>query len=496
MYLAIDLGTGSVKVGIVGATGQILAHASAPYRVHSPQPGWGEIQPAQWLRATTRAILSLPANLRDTVRAISFSGQMHGVVLTGAKGQALCPAILWLDTRTQAILHQYPPGTLTETGNPPATGMMAISLAWLAQNLPTPLWQNSAYALSPKDWLRLQLTGHLATDASDASGTLLADQAGLWSKTQCNTLDALAKKLKAQPDFLPPVLPSFAAVGPLLKKWAQRWALPENTTVVLGAADTACAALGAGLTQAGQVQLSTGTGMQLIQITDAAPLPHPGLNAFRCADTNLQPMWYRMAAMLNGGSCLEWTRRLLGLSWARAYEKAFAPGMDAQIEQAAYATPWLHGERSPWMNPHLHASFLNLRATDHPGTLMRAMFEAVAFSVRQGWDALFQDQTPPRQIRFAGGGALYAPWAQLLADVLQTELLCVEASHAALLGASQLAATGIKKDTMALYRTADKSQNKKIFSPTNHKNILERYQRFKDICTQITLPAEHVKKQR
>lgn len=103
-FLGIDLGTGSLKVAIVDEALIERAAASVPYTLETPQPGWAEIDVERWWDALVRACERLPANERAAVRAIGFSGQMHGVVLTDAAGQALRPAMLWPDTRARALL--------------------------------------------------------------------------------------------------------------------------------------------------------------------------------------------------------------------------------------------------------------------------------------------------------------------------------------------------------------------------------------------------------
>ncbi|MBF3653138.1 carbohydrate kinase [Burkholderia pseudomallei] len=102
-FLGIDLGTGSLKLAIVDGDGRVRASSGAAYAVATPQPGWAEIDVAAWWRALVDAATRLPEQERARVRAIGFSGQMHGVVLTGASGSALRPALLWPDARATAL---------------------------------------------------------------------------------------------------------------------------------------------------------------------------------------------------------------------------------------------------------------------------------------------------------------------------------------------------------------------------------------------------------
>ena len=132
MLLGLDLGTGSLKAILLDENAQIVAQATRAYSVYSPQPGWAESNPNDWWTAACAATLELGHG--DEITAIGFSGQMHGVVLSDAKGQALRNAILWADTRSSLELEQYKnlePTSLRRLANPLVTGMAGASLLWL-----------------------------------------------------------------------------------------------------------------------------------------------------------------------------------------------------------------------------------------------------------------------------------------------------------------------------------------------------------------------------
>jgi len=79
--MGVDLGTSSVKVIIMDEDGKILAQASEKYLILTPSPGWAEQDPDRWWLAAKSAIRRAlqSSNLdRAEVKAIGFSGQMHG----------------------------------------------------------------------------------------------------------------------------------------------------------------------------------------------------------------------------------------------------------------------------------------------------------------------------------------------------------------------------------------------------------------------------------
>jgi sugar (pentulose or hexulose) kinase len=429
MYLGLDLGTSSVKVAIFDEAGIGVAESSAACVVDTTAPGRAEALPADWWRALASAMAQLPAHLRSAVRAVGLSGQMHGVVMVNAQAQVLRPAILWMDQRTGDELSRYPRRTLELTGNPPTPGMAGPILAWLsvheAQTLAAARW-----ALQPKDWLGLTLTGEAATDPSDCSATLLSDRGGCWHAS-------LIDELQLPSRLFAPCHPSFALRGALLPQPAAALGLRPGVPVAVGAGDTAAAAFGSGLYDSGDAQLTTGSGAQLIVMQARPPHPTAGLNAYCAVAFDAFPGWYAMAAMQNCGVALEWARGVLGLSWPEAYARAFREGK--QADQLCFV-PYLNGERSPWMDPKLRAGWHGLGAADDAGSLMRAAFFGVAFAIRAGLDALRASGLPVEGLRLAGGGSVHPAWQQTLIDVLDLPLSTSMCANASVRGAALLAA--------------------------------------------------------
>ncbi|EDZ98995.1 carbohydrate kinase FGGY, partial [Burkholderia sp. H160] len=153
-FLGIDLGTGSLKAAIVDEHGREQAVSSVAYALVTPHAGWAEIDVETWRNALVDAMTRLPRELRDGVRAIGFSGQMHGVVLLDANGAAVRRAMLWPDSRALAMLDAWP----EPQPNPVAPGMAGPLLRWLVLHEPEAA-RRTRWALQPKDWLRVALGG-------------------------------------------------------------------------------------------------------------------------------------------------------------------------------------------------------------------------------------------------------------------------------------------------------------------------------------------------
>jgi sugar (pentulose or hexulose) kinase len=427
-FLGIDIGTGSAKAVLLNETGTAIAEASSAYRPVNPQPGWSEIDVEVWWKALVDCARQLPEDARRDVGGIGFSGQMHGVVLCDADARAVRPAILWLDGRAGAALARYPADSLQRVGNTLSPGMAGPLLVWLLEHEPEVL-RAARWALQPKDWLRLRLTGLAHAEPSDSSGTLLAQRDGAWDFDLIEML-GLPRTLFA------PTIGSADAAGRLSARAADALGLPPGIPVAAGGGDTAVAAVGSGLLSDGAAQLTTGSGAQIVVVQNALPTPSASLNCFRTVSVADLPRWYIMAAMQNAGVALEWARSTLGLTWDAAYAQAFDPV--AAEDQDVFFLPHLSGERTPWMNANLRGAWVGMSPASSPGCLMHAAFMGVAFAIRAGLDALRMHGIGIDSLRLAGGGSVHKAWQQLLMDVLQLPLDAVACPNASARGAAML----------------------------------------------------------
>jgi xylulokinase len=432
-HLGIDLGTSSVKVVVVGEHGEQLAQADAAYAVHHPVPGWSESVPLDWWNATATAVHEVVAKVPNVRPAsIGLSGQMHGVVPTRRDGNPARNGILWADSRAQAQLDVYrnlPVRTRRRLANPISAGMAGPILGWLVRH-ERDVMDATRWALQPKDWLRLQLTGEVHTEPSDASATLMYDVlSDTWAVDVVEALDV-------DPGILPVPLPSAgSAAGRLTLEAAEHLGLPAGTPVAAGAADTAAAALGSGLVAPGTAQLTIGTGVQIVTPADRPPTgtADPVTHYYRAAT---DAGHYEMAAVLNGGLALRWVCDVLGASWAELYTAAAQPPR----ADGPLFLPHLGGERTPYMDASMRGAWTGLAPQHTRRDLLRAALEGVALATGEALAALFPEGPVVDHLRLAGGGTGDPAWRQLLADVLDVELRAVAVPGASGRGAALLGA--------------------------------------------------------
>jgi xylulokinase len=433
LFLGIDLGTSSLKALVLDVDGTIVGTGQAAYELSNPAPGWVEADPEDWWIAARQAVQEATGPQAAEIAAIGLSGQMHGVVLSDDAGNALRPAILWADTRSTREVARYSElnsRLRRELGNPPAAGMAGPTLLWL-QTHERELYRRAHWALQAKDWLRLRLIHEAATEPSDASGTLLYDlSTDYWAK---DIIDELDLRL----DFLPPIRESVEICGVLTRGAAEHLGVRPNLPVVGGAADTAAAALAGGLFDPGPIQLTIGTGAQLVAPRDRLAIDTTArTHLYRAAAPE---HWYGMAAMQNAGLALEWVRRLLGVEWDELYAEALSvgPGADGLV-----FLPYLSGERTPYFDASARGGWVGLRMEHTRAHLLRAALEGVAFSIKQGLEALLATGAPLSQLRLAGGGSFDSGWRQLLADVLEQPLYAIPTTAVSAMGAALLAGVG------------------------------------------------------
>jgi xylulokinase len=427
--LGLDLGTSSAKAVVVGTDGQVLAQASAGYAVTSAAAGYAESEPADWWSAVTACAREAVEAAGARPVAIGLSGQMHGLVMATADGEALRPALLWADSRATGALHAYRllgSGALARLANPLAPGMTGPLLMWIAEHEPR-TYTEARWALQPKDWLRARLTGEVHAEPSDASASLLYDVMGdRWDREVVSALGLDAA-------LLAPLLASAGApAGHLAPGAGTELGLPAGIPVAAGAADTAAAALGTGVGP-GDIQLTVGTGAQVIRPL-VAPVSRAdaGVNLYRSATPS---GWYQMGATLSAGLSLNWVREIMNASWAELYASAGHPGR----ANDPIFVPHLSGERTPYSDPGLRGSWTALSLADDRTSVLRSALEGAAFAIGDALDALIAGQHPPC-LRLAGGGTLAAGWRQLLADVLGVPLHAVDVPAASGRGAALLGA--------------------------------------------------------
>jgi len=441
VLLGIDVATTGAKALLIDETGAVVASATADYSLSTPRPLWSEQSPADWwvgVVTCVRRALSQGDVDPAAVRAVGLTGQMHGLVLLDEAGRVLRPAILWNDQRTSRqcdeIRQRLGKRRLLElTGNDALTGFTAPKILWVREHEPE-IYAQARHILLPKDYVRFRLTDAYATDRAGAAGTLLLDvRTRDWSAEVLQALEIPAA-------WLPPTHEGPEITGHISAEAAQATGLKAGTPVVGGGGDQAAQAVGVGAVRPGVVALTLGTSGVVFAPTDEPVVePQGRLHAFCHA---VPDRWHLMGVMLSAGGSLRWYRDTLAPGVA--FDDLLAPATDVPPgSEGLLFLPYLTGERTPHPDPLARGAFVGLTVRHTQAHLTRAVLEGVAFGLRDGVELLRAAGAGPlAQVRISGGGARSPQWRQIIADVLQTELVTVKTVEGAAYGAALLAGVG------------------------------------------------------
>jgi xylulokinase len=441
LFLGLDVSTTGAKALLIDEVGTVVNTATTALSLSAPKPLWSEQHPKDWWEGITKSIrqaLGAVGGRGAQVRGVGMTGQMHGLVLLDAGGCVLRPAILWNDQRTGAqcdeIRARLGKARLIQlTGNDALTGFTAPKILWVREHEPD-VYARAAHILLPKDYVRYQLTGEFATDKAGAAGTLLVDvKSRDWSAEVLEALDIPA-------GWLPRTHEGPEVTGYISADAAEATGLQAGTPVVGGAGDQAAQAVGVGAVEAGIVAMTLGTsGVVFASTEEPFVEPEGRLHAFCHA---VPGRWHLMGVMLSAAGSLRWYRDTLAPDVG--FDELLAPATDvAPGSEGLMFLPYLTGERTPYPDPLARGAYVGLTVRHGQAHMTRAVLEGVAFGLRDSFELMkAAGLAEIRQVRVSGGGARSILWQQILADVLNVELVTVNTTEGAAYGAALLAGVG------------------------------------------------------
>ncbi|MGV6988258.1 xylulokinase [Testudinibacter sp. P80/BLE/0925] len=440
MYAGVDCGTQSTKVILIDTEmGEILGLGSAPHQLISESNGKREQQPEWWISAFQQAFSNAIKNAGITpekIHAISISGQQHGLVVLDKVGNPLCPAKLWCDTETndenEALLTALGGAEtcLEKLGLVLATGYTASKLLWLKRHQPE-VWSKIDTVLLPHDYLNYWLSGNKVMEFGDASGTGLFNiYQRDWDQRIIRLIDDSGVLEKA----LPRLIRHNQAVGTVLPEIATILGLNPNTLIAAGSGDNMMGAIGTGNIEAGIVTLSLGTSGTLYAYSEQPIKPVSAAIANFCSANN---GWLPLICTMNVTSATSLVQDLFQLNLGDFNKQLKSSPLGAD---GVMVLPFFNGERVPSL-PIAKASIHGLDNKNFTSeNVCRATVEGITFGLRYGLTLFKQSGIEISQIRLIGGGAKSEIWRQIVADIMNCEVICLRNSEAAALGAAIQAA--------------------------------------------------------
>ncbi|MCL1935274.1 MAG: xylulokinase [Defluviitaleaceae bacterium] len=488
MYvLGIDLGTSSLKGLLLNKKGDVVATESSEYELHIPKSGYSEQNPQNWVLAMKivfeKLVKTVP-NIKTGLEGISFSGQMHSLIVLDEKKNVLRNAILWNDVRTtkqcQTILKELP-NIVDITKNTALEGFTLPKILWIQENEPE-IWEKIKYIVLPKDYLGYYLTGNINMDYSDAAGTLMLDVLNKkWS-------NEITDKFNIDKNILPNLVNSTDFIGNLLPNLQSDFGFEKEIKIFAGGADNACAAIGSGIVDKEKSMASIGTSGVFLTYEEK----HNGYDGkLHYFNHGLKDSYYSMGVTLSAGHSLSWFKQ--NFSNDEDYNELL-DGIE-DLETNLFFTPYIVGERTPHTNSKIRGSFIGIDTNHTKKHFAKAVLEGITFSLKDCATIMESVGHKFESIVSVGGGAKNKIWLQMQADIFDSSVITLKTEQGPGFGAAMIAAVGVKwfKDLKECAKNFVHYQDK--FIPNKQK--VEKYKKAyeiyktiydstKDICAEIS----------
>ena len=489
ILLGIDYGTGGCKVTAIDETGAFVGEASTEYATYHEHPGWSEQEPQDWWTSLRESLKKLAAKGVDlkSVAACALDGSTHNAVLLDADYRPVRRTIMWTDQRATAecaaLKAEHGEQVFSTCYQMPAPTWTLPQMMWLKAHEPEVL-AKVEHVLFVKDYIRYLLTGQAATDYIEAQGTLFFDMRKMaWA-------DDLVALAGLKPSAMPALIRPTDVVGGVTEAAAAEVGLPAGTPVVCGSSDSAVEDYGAGAVEPGDLILKLATAGNVNSMT-AEPHPHPKTLTY----SHIVPgMWYSVSATNAAALCMRWLRDAF-------YKDAAADGrnlyavMDDEAQTSTIGAngvifhPYLQGERCPYWDADLRASFTGVSIASTRGDFCRALMEGVAFSLRDCYGTLEEMKLPVKRIFLIGGGARSKLWSEIVANVFNCEV-AVPMPGDASFGACLLAGTGIGlfrdvKDAVAKCLHVDRTIRPDPAAAAQYDRLFKIYRKIHDALAPV-----------
>lgn len=489
LLLGIDYGTGGCKVTVLDEKGNFAGEASVEYKTYHEAPGWSEQEPEDWWYALAAALKKLSQKGVDlsSIVACSLDGSTHNAVLLDEAYQPIRRTIMWTDQRSTVecdwLRKEMGDYIFEHCYQMPAPTWTLPQLMWLKAHEPEAI-AKTKHLLFVKDYIRFLLTGDASTDHIEAQGTLFYDMiSSEWNKE-------LVKLTGLAFDVLPKFIKPTDIAGYVTASAAEFTGLPPGLPVVCGSSDSAVEDYGAGAVEPGDLIIKLATAGNVNSMTDKA---HPHRKTLTYSHI-VPGMWYSVSATNAAALCQRWMRDTFFGDKDPSAGNLYAL-MDSEAEgspigaNGIFFHPYLQGERCPYWDPNLRASFTGVSIASTRGDFCRALLEGVAFSLRDCYRTLEEMELPVKRIFLIGGGARSKLWSEIVANVFNCSV-AVPVPGDASFGACLLAGTGIGifkdvRDAVSKCLKVERIIEPNAEAATQYAELFVRYRKIHDALADI-----------
>lgn len=483
LLLGIDLGSSGVKATLVSPERGIVASATRDVALYSDFVGWAEADPHEWWQATCEAIGSLLTTSgaeSGNVVALAVSGMVPAVVICDEAGNPLRRAILQNDARATTEIRELQRALesldlLSLTGSVLSQQSVSPTALWLARSEPA-LWARTVTVQGSYDWLARQFGAVAHVEQNWAL------ESGLYD-LELRPLPQVTAATQIPWPALLPVLRPGSIAGEVSAQAAQASGIKAGTPIVVGGADHVLSAYGAGLTKEGDALIKLGGAGDILAVSKTAFVDHR-----LYLDAHPIPgSWLPNGCMATSGSVLRWEQALFaGVSLDVLDDEARAARPGALI-----SLPYFLGEKTPLHDPDLRGVIAGLHLGTTRGDLHRSFLEGIAFGFRAHVDVFAEGGLHLGDVRITNGGSRSRLWREILADVLQRDLISIIDHPGASYGAAVIAGIGVGAIEDWSY-VAGSLEKGEVISP-QARNVAvyeERFQQFLQLSAAST-PVSH-----
>ena len=449
--MGIDAGTSGVKALILDETGNIVGSGYHECDVITPHPGWAEQNSELWWQACCAAArqAAVSSGRGAQVAGIGFSGQMQGCLLLDKDYEPIGNCIIWLDQRSsQEVLEiermMSDSESIGITANHCLNSFWAPKLLWLKKNRPQD-YERACKVAFAKDYIRLKMTGELATDVSDASLSFLMNvPERRWSDTMFTRL-GIDRSLA--PDCL---AESASVVGHLRHEVAEDWGVPAGIPVVAGGGDQPAGGVGTGIVRPGVLGATIGTSGVVFGCT-SAPMVDEKKRAIMTMAHSVENKWCFLGLVLSAGGSFKWLRDRFFPHEKFSCAAAGSEVYDHMTALAAQARPgcegltflpYLNGEKTPISDENARGVLFGLSFRHGLPEITRSVMEGVTFAMRDTVEICRELGFEVNEIRANGGGAKSNLWLQMQADIYNASVVTTNIEEGPAAGGAIMAAVG------------------------------------------------------
>ncbi len=446
--LTFDVGTTSVKTRLFDEAFQVVGSHSAEYQLITKAGGVVEMESESYWSALckgSRAVVEACPAAQTCIEVITITTQGETLIPIDKKGNPLCNAVVWLDSRSTeeaAFLRRsfgsdvyYP-----TTGLGQVDEAAPISKILHIKNKRSEIYSHTYKFLLLEDYLLFRLTGRIVTEKS------LLSSSGYFDIRKDALYSEILDYAEISTALIPEVLDCAQVIGTIQNDAARELGINTGAKLVTGAMDQIAGAIGAGNFRKGIVTETTGTALVMGATTPKPDFSHPARPIiYRHA---LAGSYFVLSLSNTAGIIMKWFKDEFCALEAERFGATVYAELDRLAAEVPPASdgllvfPHFTGMITPVSDPETKGIFYGVTLNTGKGHFLRAIMESIAYMLRENIEIFEQMGIEVQQIRSLGGGSRSGIWSQIKADVLAREILTFQDTESTSIGAAMLGALG------------------------------------------------------